>query len=94
MGIWPPGLKAFWESGWECLFATLAKLTADDLTTTVHIRGERFSVIDAIMRQIDHYGYHVGQIVMIARIIAKDHWKTLTIPRGQSEEFNRRTWIM
>lgn len=85
-------LSAFWETGWECLFATLSNLTADDLAKTVHIRGEGLSVIDAIMRQIDHYGYHVGQIVMTARILAKDNWKTLTIPRGQSEAFNRRTW--
>ena len=85
-------LSAFWETGWECLFATLSNLTADDLAKTVHIRGEPLSAIDAILRQIDHYGYHVGQIVMIARILAKDHWKTLTIPRGQSEEFNRRSW--
>ena len=84
-------LSAFWDAGWECLFATLSTLTADDLAKTVHIRGEPFSVIDAIMRQIDHYGYHVGQIVMIARILAKDQWKTLTIPRALSRT-SARGW--
>ncbi len=63
-----------------------------DLDKIVNIRGEPHSVILAIHRQIDHYGYHVGQIVQTARILAQNKWTTLSIPRGGSEEFNRRTW--
>jgi hypothetical protein len=72
------------------LFKTIESLTAEDLAKTIHIRGEAHSAIGAIQRQLAHYGYHVGQIVLIARHYAKDQWKTLTIPRGRSDEFNQK----
>ena len=85
-------LTAFWQRGWDCLFATLSALTEGDLTKTVPIRGEPHNVIEAIHRGLDHCGYHVGQIVLVARVLAKDNWTTLTIPRGGSQEYNRRVW--
>ncbi len=85
-------LMALWERGWECLFKTLDALTPDDLAKTVHIRGHPHTVIEAIHRQLSHYGYHVGQIVQMARVLAMDNWKTITVPRGGSEEYNRRVW--
>jgi hypothetical protein len=83
-----------WERGWAMLFGTLGSLTSDDLGRIVTIRGEPHTALRAIARQISHYGYHVGQIVMIARIHAGDRWNTLTIPRGmgESERYNRATW--
>lgn len=85
-------LTAFWERGWACLFTTLDTLAPVDLSKTITIRGEAHSVIEAIHRQLDHYGYHVGQIVQVARVNAKDSWTTLTVPRGGSDEYNRRVW--
>ncbi len=82
----------YWERGWQCLFAALDELEPADLEKTVKIRGEPHTVVKALCRSVAHTAYHVGQIVMIARIHAGDTWNTLTIPRGQSEEFNRRTW--
>jgi len=58
----------------------------------VTIRGEPHTVIQAVHRQLDHYGYHVGQIVLIARALAQDKWTTLGVPPGGSEEYNRRVW--
>ena len=84
---------AQWERGWKTLFETVESLTPDHLTKSIKIRGEAQSVIKAILRQIDHYGYHIGQIVLIARILAQDNWTTLSIPRGGSEEYNRRKWV-
>jgi hypothetical protein len=81
-----------WERGWRCVSDAVGGLKPDDLLKTVRIRGEEQSVIRAVIRQIDHYGYHIGQIVQIARILAKDNWTTLSIPRGGSEEYNRQTW--
>jgi len=81
-----------WEQGWAKLFETLAQLSPADLTRTVLIRGHPHSVVGAILRQIDHYGYHVGQIVLVARVLARQQWQTLTIPRGGSAEYNRKTW--
>ncbi len=85
-------LMAHWESGWQRLFDTLASLTPEDLSKTVTIRGEPHSVPLAIQRSLAHCGYHVGQIMLIARILAGDQWSTITIPRGGSAGFNQRVW--
>jgi len=85
-------LLAYWESGWGRLFEALEGLTADDVGRTVTIRGEPHSVPLAIQRSLAHCGYHVGQIILIARILAGDRWTTITIPRGGSAGFNLRVW--
>lgn len=85
-------LLVYWESGWNRLFETLASLRPDDLQKSVTIRGETHSVPLAIDRSLAHCGYHVGQIVLIARILAGDHWQTITIPRGGSQTYNQSVW--
>ncbi len=85
-------LIAYWESGWQRLFDTLAGLTPGDVGRTVTIRGEPHGVPLAIQRSLAHCGYHVGQIVLIARILAGDRWTTITIPRGGSTGFNQQVW--
>jgi len=90
----PPATRAevlaLWESGWACLFATLEGLTDADLGRTVTIRGEAHSVMQAINRQVAHYSMHVGQIILLARHFAGREWRTLSVARGSSAEFNRR----
>ena len=83
-------LMESWESGWKMLFAALEALTDADLPRTVTIRGEAHSVMQAINRSIAHTALHVGQIVFLAKHLAGQNWKSLTVPRGKSEEFNRR----
>jgi hypothetical protein len=79
-----------WEAGWKIFFDALAALTDEDLEKTVTIRTEPHSVLQAINRQIAHYSYHVGQIVYVSRHFAGGNWKTLTIPKRQSGDFNTR----
>ncbi len=81
-----------WEKGWNCLLGTLHTLEPVDLSKTVKIRGEPHSVPLAIHRSLAHCGYHVGQIIMIARILAGDDWETITIPRGGSSTYNQQVW--
>lgn len=83
-------LMAAWEQGWACVLDALEALGEDDLGKTVRIRGEAHSVMQAINRQVAHYSYHCGQIVMLAKHLNHDGWKPLTVGRGESEEFNRR----
>ena len=83
-------LAALWESGWSCLFAALGPLTDADLARTTRIRGEAHSLLQAINRQVAHYSYHCGQIVFLAKHLGAGHWQSLSVPRGQSAEFNRR----
>ena len=93
----PPTTRAAllqeWESGWACLFRAIESLTDVDLPRTVTIRGEAHSVMQAINRQVAHYSHHVGQIVLLAKHFACDHWKSLSVARNQSAEFNRRVAI-
>ena len=79
-----------WEAGWRTLFDTLASLRGADLLQTVPIRGEPHTVVAAVNRQLAHYGQHVGQIVFLAKHLKSSGWKTLSIPRGESETFNRK----
>ena len=85
-------VSAYWEQGWDRLFATLQGLSAADLSQTVTIRCEPHTVPLAIHRSLAHCAYHIGQMIMIARILAGDDWKTITIPRGQSASYNTRVW--
>ena len=76
-----------WNSGFECVLATLEQLTPADVSRDVRIRGERLSVIQALNRSMTHTASHVGQIVWLAKHLRSSNWKTLSIPRGQSETF-------
>ena len=90
----PPPTRAsllvVWEEGWRCLFDALEPLREEDLARTTTIRGEAHSVMQAINRQMAHYSYHCGQIVLLAKHFSQANWQSLTVPRGKSEEFNRR----
>jgi len=83
-------LLAVWERGWGRLFASLEALGGDDLDRTIRIRGVEHSVVDAINRQLVHAAEHVGQIIYIAKHRRAGEWRSLSVPRGKSEEFNAR----
>ncbi len=83
-------LKKTWDEGWGTVFAALSPLCEEDLGRTVLIRGEAHSVMQAINRQIAHYAYHCGQIVLLAKHFQAHEWKALTVPRGKSDEFNKK----
>jgi Protein of unknown function (DUF1572) len=78
---------ARWEAGWEVLLAALKPLTGGDLGSTVTIRGEPHTVLQAIQRQLAHYAYHVGQIVLLSKHFAGARWRSLSIPKGKSSEY-------
>jgi Protein of unknown function (DUF1572) len=77
-----------WDAGWKCFLGALEGLSDADITKTVTIRGEAHSVMQAINRQVAHYSYHVGQIAFLTRHYAGPNWKSLTIPKKRSQEFN------
>ena len=79
----------WWEEGWARVFATIDALKPEDVMRTVTIRGEPHTVLQAINRQIAHYAQHIGQIVLLAKHLCSSKWKTLSIPRGKSEEFKK-----
>jgi hypothetical protein len=80
-------LTKWWEEGWARVFAAIEGLKPDDVMRKVTIRGEPHTVLQAINRQIAHYAQHTGQIVFMAKHIRSGKWKTLSIPKGKSEDF-------
>lgn len=79
---------AYWERGWECVFGALEPLRPEDFDKKVMIRGEEHTIVQAINRQLMHYSYHIGQIVYLAKHFRSAEWKSLSIPRNRSAEFN------
>ena len=82
-------LMNYWEAGWQTLFDSIEPLTIDDLSRTITIRGEPHTVVQAINRQMTHYAYHIGQIVLLAKHFRAADWKTLSVPKNKSAEFNQ-----
>ena len=78
-----------WDEGWAIMFTALEPLTAVDMGRIVLIRNQPHTVVQAINRQLTHYGEHTGQIVLLAKHFRAGQWKSLSIPRGKSAEFNR-----
>jgi hypothetical protein len=92
--VQPPATRAelmkLWEDGWDHVWRALGPLEETDLVRTVTIRGENHSVMQAINRQLAHYPYHIGQIVMLAKHFRGEQWKSLTVPKNKSAEFNQK----
>lgn len=82
-------LIAFWNKGWQCLFDALDPLIENDLDTIIYIRNEGHTVLEAINRQLAHYPYHVGQLVFLAKMLTDNEWKSLSIPKNKSQQYNQ-----
>lgn len=81
-------MMAKWEEGWTCLLNALSTINEESIGTTIYIRNQGHSVMEAINRQLAHYAYHVGQIVFIGKMANDSTWNSLSIPRGESKQFN------
>ena len=81
-------ILAAWETGWHCLFAALDALTEADLERIIYIRNQGHTVLEAINRQLAHYPHHVGQLVLMGKLVQGEAWQSLSIPRGNSAAFN------
>lgn len=76
-----------WEKGWLVLFDALNQVNDANINSIILIRGEKISVVDALLRQLAHYPYHIGQIIYLAKMLKNDDWKTLSIARNKSQEY-------
>jgi len=82
-------LLAYWGRGWQCVFDAIEPLKSVDLERKVLIRGQEHTIVQAINRQLMHYSYHIGQIVFLAKHFRSSEWRSLSIPRNRSAEFNK-----
>ena len=77
----------FWEDGWRILIEAIDQITTENIEQTILIRGEKHSVMDAFLRQLAHYPYHIGQIIYIAKMLKNEEWKTLSIAKNESQYY-------
>lgn len=89
----PPKSKeeivAYWQKGWSCLFEALGSINSSNFESKIYIRGEAHTIIEAINRQLAHYANHVGQIVLLGKMVKGKDWVSLSIPKGKSNDFNK-----
>ncbi len=85
-----PELMTEWDAAWETVIAEVSQLTDADLNGTVTVRRQPLRIDEALHRSLGHTAYHVGQIVYLAKEMRGDGWRTLSIPKGKSEEYNRK----
>ncbi|WP_297795173.1 DUF1572 family protein [uncultured Eudoraea sp.] len=78
-----------WETGWNCFFKAIQQVNSENFENKIKIRNEPHTLIEALNRQLAHYSYHVGQIVLIGKTIKGKSWVSLSIPKGQSEAYNK-----
>lgn len=81
-------LMEYWENSWNTLFGAIEPLTVEDFQKKVTIRGEEHTIVEAMNRQVTHYAYHIGQITFLAKHFKSKDWKTLSVPKNKSAEFN------
>ena len=82
-----------WEKGWTCLLNAIESLKPEDLSKIIYIRNEGQTVLDAVQRQLAHYPHHVGQILYQAKAIKGNDFKSLSIPKGASSDFNQKKFL-
>lgn len=82
-------LLDLWQKGWACLFEALESVQEEDSVKLVYIRQKGHTIEEAVQRQLAHYAYHIGQLVFIARMICAAQWQSLSIPKGQSQQYNK-----
>lgn len=89
----PPKSKeeiiAYWQKGWNCLFEALYSIDKLNFNSPIYIRGEAHTTIEALNRQLANYANHVGQIVLLGKMIKGADWVSLSIPKGESNNFNK-----
>ena len=79
-----------WNAGWECLFSALNTVNEANFETTIYIRNQGHTIVEAINRQLCHYAYHVGQMVFLGKLLKGADWESLSIPKGGSKTFNKK----
>lgn len=82
-------LLAAWNDGWDCLFNALAEVNESNFDTIIYIRNQGHTIIEALLRQLAHYSYHVGQIVYLGRSLRGSDWQSLSIPNRESGNYNK-----
>lgn len=79
-----------WEEGWSCLFEALNTVNEENFGQLIYIRNQGHTITEAVLRQLAHYAYHIGQIVYLGKLCKENKWESLSIPKGESTEYNSK----
>lgn len=79
-----------WEEGWACLFEAIDHLKPEQLQDLIYIRNEGHTVLEALQRQLAHYSYHCGQIVLLSKQSTGEEWQSLSIAKGETQAYNEK----
>ena len=79
-----------WKAGWKCLFDALNSINKNNFYQEIFIRNQKHTIVEAVNRQMTHYAYHIGQIVLLGKLMQQESWKSLSIPKGKSKDFNQK----
>jgi uncharacterized damage-inducible protein DinB len=85
-------LMNHWETGWRILFEAIESVSEDELDDIIYIRNEGHTILEALERSLSHMAYHTGQIVLLAKLLKGEDWSSLSIPKGKTEEYNRKSF--
>ena len=62
-------LLKYWEKGWSIFFEVLNRIPEDDLKDVLSMHGEKNSLIETFLRELEIHSYHLGQIVYVAKMV-------------------------
>jgi hypothetical protein len=65
-----------------------------DFDREILIRNQRHTLVEALNRQMMHYAYHIGQIVLIGKMRKGAAWQSLSIPKGASKAYNDKNFLV
>jgi len=82
-----------WEKGWSCIFNAIKPLNDNQLEQIIYIRNQGHTVTEAINRRLAHYSYHIGQLVLLGKMIKDNNWQSLSIPKGNSSLYNNEKFV-
>ena len=81
---------SLWNEGWDVLFEALESVKEEELYNIIYVRNEGITIMDGFVKSLAHVSYHSGQIVQISKYFAGNRWKTLSIPKGKTDEYNEK----
>lgn len=84
----PEAVRKAWDQGWTCFLDALNSIQPEELGHTIYIRNDGHTILDALLRQLAHYPYHIGQMIYLAKVLKQSPWQSLSIPRNNSAQYN------
>lgn len=74
-------LIKIWNDGWYCFNNIVNSLKDEDLLKTIIIDNKQKTVINTLIHHLEHYAYHIGQLIYLCKHLSYDRWESLSISK-------------